>query len=196
MTDIGIPDSLSIVNGPEDGSTFAILRSPFTIGRDSTCAVHVLLDTAVQLEHARLAVVSDGYRVRSVAGAPVFVGGKRAGVVRSRILTSGKILRIGNTELVLQCASGGLASRSRGIAAENDIVWLFRRSAARMRVRLWLLSRWLLALPRVLLSRGKLALMGVFVVCFVLFPGFRTAVWGLFFRIRSAVFTIIDQISQ
>lgn len=120
------PDMLEIINGPEDGTEFPINRAPVIVGSDIGCAVNVRLDETVQLQHARLTAVGDGYRVRKIRGGHLAVGGKKAGMVRSRILREGHILQVGNTELYLRCASDGLAKRSRGLPMESDLVWFIR----------------------------------------------------------------------
>lgn len=132
------PDLLEIINGPEDGTEFPISRAPVILGSDFGCAVNVRLDEDVQSLHARLTAVSDGYRVRKLRGGVLKVNGKNAGVIRSRILREGDILRAGNTELYLRCAADGLAKRSRGLPTENDVAWCLRVLGG----KLWELGWW------------------------------------------------------
>lgn len=127
MMDQGYADALAVINGPEDGAEFALTRSPITIGQAADCAVVVRLDNTIQDKHATATAVAGGYRIRSAAGGPVYVGGKRTGSVRSRVLRPGEVLRIGHTEFVLECAPGGLASRSRGLSIESDGIWFLRK---------------------------------------------------------------------
>ncbi|MCF6286691.1 MAG: FHA domain-containing protein [Candidatus Hydrogenedentes bacterium] len=126
------PDMLEVINGPEDGTEFPISRAPVIIGMDLGCEVNVRLDEGIERFHARLTAVSDGYRVRKIRGGRLCVNGKRAGVLRSRILREGGILEVGNTEFCLKCASDGLAKRSRGLPAESDLVWTIQTFAKRL----------------------------------------------------------------
>lgn len=120
------PDMLEVINGPEDGTEFPINRAPVIAGRDPGCAVNVRLDESVQPFHARLTAVSDGYRVRRIGPGTLRVNGRKAGVIRSRILRDGGILCMGRTELYLCCAPDGLARRSRGLPTESDFAWCLR----------------------------------------------------------------------
>ncbi|MBI2421816.1 MAG: hypothetical protein HYV27_03220 [Candidatus Hydrogenedentes bacterium] len=123
MKGVGYPDRLEVVNGPEDGTTFTLVRTPLDIGADPACAVHLRLDGAIRRIQARLTVVSDGYRVRALDRQPVYVNGKRAGLIRSRILRNQGTLQVGNTRLALVCSNGGLAERSHGLPTESDAWW-------------------------------------------------------------------------
>tara|TARA_R110001592_G_scaffold138144_2_gene356734 strand:- start:615 stop:1202 length:588 start_codon:yes stop_codon:yes gene_type:complete len=125
------PDMLEVINGPEDGTEFPISRAPVIVGMDLGCDVNIRLDEAIELFHARLTVVSDGYRVRKIRGGRLSVNGKRAGVLRSRILREGEILEVGNTEFYLRCAPDGLARRSRGIPSESDAFWMLQTGIKR-----------------------------------------------------------------
>ncbi len=129
----GFPDHLEIVNGPEDGTRFPINRTPMDIGCDGSCGIFVALDPEVKRHHARVTVVSDGYRIRRLGGAgPVYVNGKRVGIIRSRIVRHAGIVRVGDTELCLLAAPEGLASRSYGLPTESDIAWLLRLLGAQV----------------------------------------------------------------
>ena len=123
MRPSGTPDCFCIINGPEDGAEYPIHRVPFTMGSDFKCAVNPRLDKTVHDEQARVTVVSDGYRVRSIRGLPVYVNGKRTGGILSRIVRNGDIVQLGHTLITLDCAPDGLVSRSQGIDYENDFVW-------------------------------------------------------------------------
>ena len=129
-------DQFEVINGPEDGSIFHLIRSPVDIGRDGQyCGITLQMDQRVSALHARVTVVSNGYRIRSFGGNSVMVNGKRAGTIRSCFVRSGDIVRIGQTELALYCAEEGLARRSQGIASESDFAWalhLFRRRVVRL----------------------------------------------------------------
>jgi len=122
-------DTLVVVNGPEDGNTFPILRSPLLVGTGQACTAALTLDQTVHPLQAKLTAVSDGYRVRSMSPAPVYIDGKRAGMYRSRVLRAGGDLKVGHTLITLRCAPGGLASRSRGIATDNDFLFALKALA-------------------------------------------------------------------
>lgn len=142
-------DVFEVINGPEDGMEFPISRTPVDIGRDPGCGIHVGFDPDLKPFHARVTVVSEGYRIRRLAGSPVYVNGKRVGMIRSRIVRHGGFLLVGNTELAVRCVADGLASRSMGLPSESDIGWLLRilaRGAART---LW----WMMRLLRALTGR-------------------------------------------
>lgn len=116
-------DLLHVVNGPEDGVGFPLVRTPVEVGSDPAAPIRLSLDPGVEPLHALVTVVSEGYRVRRTAGEPVFVDGKRAGMFRSRVLRDGQMIQVGQTLLCLECAPGGLAKRSRGMASQSDLVW-------------------------------------------------------------------------
>lgn len=126
MEAYGSPDTFEVINGPEDGTEFPMTRSPVDIGGDPSCGIVIQCDRDVQRVHARITVVSEGYRIRKRHGGAVHVDGKRAGKIRSRIVRHGGVLRVGNTELALQCAPDGLASRSHGLPQESDLGWALR----------------------------------------------------------------------
>lgn len=119
-------DAFEIVNGPEDGVAFPIIRSPFNIGASADCAVYLNFDKKVFPEHARVNVVSNGYRIRSISGNPIYVNEKRSGLVWARIARSGDVVRIGETSFCIVCAPDGLAKRSIGMPTESNLVWLVR----------------------------------------------------------------------
>lgn len=119
-------DAFEIVNGPEDGVAFPIIRSPFNIGASGDCAVYLNFDKKVFPEHARVNVVSNGYRIRSTSGTPVYINEKRSGMVWARIARSGDIVRVGETSLCVVCAPDGLAKRSIGMPTDSNLVWLLR----------------------------------------------------------------------
>ncbi len=126
----GYSDYLAVVNGPEDGNQFPILRYPFEVGNEPSCAVCLRLDNTVRGVHARLSAVEGGYSVRAMSSAPVYVSRKRAGLVRSRVLKNGEHLKVGHTEFVLRCVEDGVANRSKGIITESDALWALRQSVS------------------------------------------------------------------
>ncbi len=121
-------DCFIVVNGPEDGTEFPVVRTPLFIGKDPACAIHLRLDPKVRDRHAQATVVADGYRVRRWDTAPVYVQGKRAGAFRSRVVRAGGTVQVGNTLLLLECAPDGLARRSHGVAAMGDLQWAVRQA--------------------------------------------------------------------
>ena len=44
MSPAGRPDCLHVVNGPEDGAEFFLVRAPAHVGSDPSCSVHLTLD--------------------------------------------------------------------------------------------------------------------------------------------------------
>lgn len=183
-------DCLIVVNGPEDGTEFPLVRGPVQIGRSPSCAVNIRLDENVRDVHALVTAVSDGYRVRRLAEAPVYVDGRRAGMFWSRIVRSGGYLQVGQTLLALECAPDGLASRSLGLASENDVAWTLRQLVK---------GSWRLALGvirfvlRVAGPRfGKWALFAiVFGALYVLWPAFHNVVWRTYWAIYYQVRPLI-----
>lgn len=168
------PDCLVVVNGPEDGAEFPIARTPLKIGRDAACVVNLRLDDAVRPVHAVVTVVSDGYRIRRADTAPVYVNGKRAGIFRSRIMRSGGIVQVGNTELCLECAPDGLASRSHGVIGEIDLSWTWPLKQG-FRTLLSLLLG-ILAVPYGILRsllRSWLVIIAVVILLYMFWPRFR-----------------------
>lgn len=127
-----VHDTLTVTKGPEDGSEFALTTSPVFIGKDSSCFVFLQFDVNVQPIHARASVTRHGYRIRSAEGAPVYVADRRAGMIRSRTLRPGQILRVGYTDLVLGCALEGQAATSSDRWTESDFVWLGRAGVSRI----------------------------------------------------------------
>lgn len=130
MRAAGQADCFVVVNGPEDGTEFPVVRAPFHIGHDRGCTVNVRLDKGVDNFHALVTVVSDGYRIRRTGGRPVFVNGRPAGPLKSEIVRDGGMVQVGQTLLILDCSPDGLARRSRGIVSESDFGWAFQRVLA------------------------------------------------------------------
>ncbi len=119
-------DRFEIINGPEDGVSFSISRTPLDIGADPQCGIFINFDPFVRAVHARATVVSGGYRIRALSADPVYVNGERSGMVLARVAHSGDVVRIGNTSLVLMCVPDGLAERSVGVPMESNLAWLAR----------------------------------------------------------------------
>lgn len=194
MREAGRPDCLTIVNGPEDGTEFALTRAPFALGTDPDCGVCPRLDRTIQPVHARGWPAPDGYRVRCASGAPVYVNGKRAGLVRSRMLRDGDILMAGHTEFVLECAPDGLAGRSRGLVFESDAVWALRafiKGAFRAGAALVGLAAGLLGMA---LRRWKGLATAAAIGLFFVYPPFRGFVYGVIHLALGIVRTVLGQL--
>jgi len=129
MRESGFQDRFEIVNGPEDGAEFPIAARTFSIGADPDCEAQIRLDSSVRPVHARASVTAGGYRIRRMAEAPVYVDGKRAGTLRSRVVRPGGYVQVGQTMLCLECAPEGIMSRSQGAVMENDLIWIVRHGS-------------------------------------------------------------------
>ncbi len=173
MRAAGLPDSLTVINGPEDGAEFPIVRTPVAIGQNPGCSVQIRLDRSVQPVHVSLNTVSSGYRIRSASNAPVHVNGKRAGKVRSRIARSGDVIRIGHTELVLECAPDGLAGRSRGISTDGDFVFSIKTALSGIFNGSWRLIRSIMRFPLYILRTKKLMFLILFIGLYNFVPAFH-----------------------
>lgn len=171
-------DCFVVVNGPEDGTEFPVVRTPFYIGQDPSCAAHIRLDNTVQPFHALVTGVSEGYRVRSLNAAPVFVGGKRAGMLRSRTIRSSGYIQVGHTILAVECAPDGLANRSRGIVSESDFGWALRQGARALLTGAFRLARALIEVCTRLLT-SWLTILAILILLYLLWPGFRFYVNGI-----------------
>ncbi len=130
-------DRLVVIDGPEDGTQFPIVRTPLYAGSDAGCQANLRLDTAIHPYHAIVTAVSGGYRVRSAKGYPVYVNGKRAGIVRSRILRPGGELRVGHTTLTVDLAPDGLARRTRQALHDSDLGWAIRKFSTLLGKNTW-----------------------------------------------------------
>ena len=169
------PDCFVVVNGPEDGTEFPIVRGPFYIGHDPSCMVNIRLDPAVRSFHALVSVVSDGYRVRRSDETPVYVNGRRAGMFRSRFVRSGGCIQVGQTTLCLECAPDGLASRSFGMVTESDFAWAVRSGAR----SLFRLGRGLLRFLSTVFGRllgSWVAIGAIMALLYLTWPQFRYTV--------------------
>lgn len=186
----GYADGLAVINGPEDGAEFALTRSPITIGQAADCAVVVRLDNTIQDHHATASAVAGGYRIRFLTGAPVYVGGKRTGSVRSRVLRPGEVLRVGYTEFVLECAPGGLASRSRGLTVEGDAIWLARKLIGAVTGLIGSLFSLVFSMLRGIQRRWKWIAFPGFLFLFWFAPPFRNFVY----RLINTVLGIVNNI--
>ncbi|MCC6488803.1 MAG: FHA domain-containing protein [Candidatus Hydrogenedentes bacterium] len=186
MRAAGQAECFVIVNGPEDGTEFPIVRAPFHVGSDTSCPVQVRLDQDVSDLHALVTVVSDGYRVRSTGRGPVLVNGKRAGTLKSRIVRNGGMVQIGHTLLAVDCSPDGLARRSRGIVSESDLGWAAQEGA----LSLWRFVRrtasFLLEMLRRLLT-SWLAIASILFLLFLFWPAFQQRVMGVVWYVYYSI---------
>ena len=170
-------DMLTVINGPEDGAEFSIVRAPFTIGSADSCFVNIRLDSEVSGIRAEGNAVEDGYSIRSMSKAPVYVNGKKAGRFHSKVLRAGQLLKVGATELVLECAQGGLASRSKGIKPRGDSARfaksLFSGGFARGAMLLTRAYAYIRRFMWGVLKRWKFTIIAALVLGFFFVPGFR-----------------------
>ena len=186
----GEPDAFVVVNGPEDGAEFPVVRAPFHIGFDPSCAVNIRLDTAVRGFGALVTAVSDGYRIRRTDRSPVYVNGKRAGAFRSRIVRSGGSIQIGHTLLCLECSADGLARRSHGIVSESDFGWAVQRVLVGIfRAGVRLFGGVLRIVGRILTS--WLAMAAIVFLLYEFWPAFHGIVSSLF---RTVYYTVMRAI--
>ncbi|MDQ1256015.1 MAG: hypothetical protein QG656_610 [Candidatus Hydrogenedentes bacterium] len=175
MSSMTQSDCFTIVNGPEDGTEFPVVRAPFYIGQDPACTVNPRLDSAVRKKHAEVTCVSDGYRIRRADTAPIYVNGKRVGTFRSRILRHGGLIRVGNTVLCLECAEDGLASRSHGIAAVSDAAWAIKQIVSWLFGLVWSILHGLRRVFGRLLGNW-MAMVAIVIVVMIFWPQFRHTV--------------------
>ena len=170
-------DMLTVINGPEDGAEFSIVRAPFTIGGVDSCFINIRLDSGVFGIQAEGNAVEDGYSIRIMSDAPVYVNGKKVGRYRSKVLRAGQLLKVGATDLMLECAQGGLASRSKGIKPRGDgarlAKSLFFGGYARGAMILTRAYAFIRRLMWAILKRWQFATIAALVLGYFFVPGFR-----------------------
>jgi hypothetical protein len=166
-------DYIAIVNGPEDGKEFPLVRSPFQIGYQPTCAVCIELDRSVQPVHAQVQAVAGGYSIRPLTASQVLVDGKKVGMYRSRTLRPGRRMQVGKTMFVLRCSRDGLARKSRGLSIESDFRWALRRLSVSLAQ---FATSAFLTVPRLLVQNWKLGLIVALIVAMGVSPSFRGSV--------------------
>jgi hypothetical protein len=132
----GLYDEFEIINGPEDGSLFPLVRVPAYLGAGADCAVQIATDPAVLPRHVCITAASSGFRLRLVEGGGVMVNGRRAGRLFSRIAREGDVVRVGNTYLVLRTSPEGLARRSMGLAPDSDFLFALGKVGRMVRLLL------------------------------------------------------------
>jgi len=186
MKEAGYPDSFVISNGPEDGIEFPITTGPVSIGRADECDVQVRLDRTVQDLHARATRKSKGYRIRSLTAASALVDGKRAGVLRSRVLRTGGKLQVGHTELTLRCSQDGYASQGWGSVLEYDLVWVLRAGISKVFTLLGVALGVSLVGLRFVLRRWWIPLLAIAAACYFAIEPFRNLVNEMFEALREA----------
>lgn len=179
MTQRAPTDMLVAINGPEDGASFPLVRTPIYIGCDPTCQAHVRLDSFILPCHVMVTAVHDGYRVRAVQGPNVYVDGKPVGYIRSRTLRPGGELQIGHTLFTVQLAPDGLAKRSHGLRRDSDMVWAVRQGARAFVDRLARTGSFLFNWESGLLTNWKAWIILGVVGTYSLWPGLRSTINSL-----------------
>lgn len=175
-------DSFIVVNGPEDGVQFPVVRTPLQAGRGAGCGVNITLDDYVEGVMAEISAVAGGYRIRRVGPGSVYVSQQPVGRLRSRVVRPGEGIQLGQTLLVLDTVPHGLASRSRDLASESDAAWILRRCARLAWRGVRAVERTLKSMLRGLLG-SKLVLLGLLVAAYVFIAPFRRVVDHTFLRI-------------
>lgn len=188
MRAAGQADCFVVVNGPEDGAEFPVVRAPFHIGHDSGCTVTLRLDKGIEDFHALVSVVSDGYRIRRARDKAIYVNGRPAGALKSQIVRDGGMVQLGQTLLILDCSPDGLARRTRGIASDSDLVWAVREGAKHAWAFLRNAAIGLFRLARRIVT-SWMALLAIAVVLYIAWPQFR---WWL----QYAVAWVWVQVTQ
>jgi hypothetical protein len=194
MATAGEIDQIVIVNGPQDGTEFPIIRAPFDLGRDRSCTVHIDLDSSVQPLHARVSAVPKGYRIRNCGAGSVFVDAKRVRSYRSRVVRSRGLVQVGHTLLMVRCAPDGLAARSHHVIGQSDLIWLGQHALHEVFLALRSVCLWLYRLICRVLS-SWMGVCAVLVLLYIFWPAGRTFVndfvsrfyLGLLQRFLSAV---------
>jgi len=185
-------DAFVVVNGPEDGAEFPVTKGQVVFGSEPGCTVSVRLDETVAATHARATVVSDGYLIRASGPSAVYVNGRRAGLVFSRIVRHGGRVQLGGTMLVCRCAPEGLACRSRGIRHANDLAWALRKVSGGFA---WLLGRLYKSARHFVRFRmsGTMFPIALLVGVYVFYPPFRFWVHQMAGWIGSMVRYLVAQ---
>ncbi|HIA47413.1 MAG TPA: hypothetical protein EYN96_05450 [Candidatus Hydrogenedentes bacterium] len=186
MRSAGSPDVFIVLNGPQDGTEFPVGASAIQIGQEGSCTVNLLLDQDVQPIHATATAMGKGYTIRATTNSPVIVEGKKATRFKSRVLGSGEIMRVGYTDLMLECSPDGMSSRSQGIALQNDFGW-----AAKNLVKI--AFRILEQLGRLMLLLPKFAMRHWFItiILIVILAGYVPVIGNIFDQIVDRVKSII-----
>ena len=189
MRSPGQADCLVVVNGPEDGTEFPLVRTPFHIGNDSGCTVNLRLDKGVEDFHALVTAVSDGYRIRKTDERPIYVDGRPAGTFRSRIVRNGGMVQVGQTLLVLDCSPDGLARRSRGIVSETDFGWAIQEATKKIWTAAQGAASFVYRIARRILTSWT-AVLALLFLAYVFYTPFRSWVyflfWSAWYRIEAA----------
>jgi serine protease Do len=92
--------TLVVTEGPLRGNHFPISRAGLRIGRDDASCQIVLTESTVSREHAMIAPVNGGIRIRNLSGTnPTFVNGRS---VDEAELAEGDLIRIGNSVITYE----------------------------------------------------------------------------------------------
>lgn len=184
MRKAGFPDAFVIINGPQDGTEFPIVEREVLIGSSSQCTVNVVLDRNVLPEHGIATAMAGGYCIRSTSASEIEVNGQRAGRLKSRMIRPGEILRVGYTELQLECSADGMARRSAGVKMPGDLVWFLKdcgRVLAKVGRRIAWMSRGFLRL----VWAHKIVTVITLVAAYFIVPGFDSTIHAAWAWLRN-----------
>ncbi|MFP6581760.1 MAG: FHA domain-containing protein [Candidatus Hydrogenedentota bacterium] len=191
MREAGYPDVFIVINGPQDGTEFPIMENTVKIGQGNSCAINIALDRNVLPFHGIATAVGNGYRIRSTSGGTFLVDGKRAGRLKSRVLQSGGIMRVGYTELQLDCSLDGISRRSKGIKIPSDFVWAVKEIGKGLRVVLGTLLGFIIKVPGFALRHKILSLVALLLVIrFV--PGLYRIVYPLIKGVQTSFLNLFS----
>ena len=163
MRAAGMPDVFIVMNGPQDGAEFPIGSPAIQIGSENSCAVNLQLDQNVQGVHAIATAMGSGYTIRATTNAPVIVEGKKATQMKSRVIRPGEMMRVGYTDLLLECSPDGMSSRSQGISVQNDFGFAANNIGKSLLGILKLLWRLVLLIPKWAMRHWILTIIILFV---------------------------------
>lgn len=186
MRPAGSPDVFIVLNGPQDGNEFPVGAPKIQIGQDNSCMVNLQLDQNVRPIHAIAMATGKGYSIRASTDSHVTVDGKRAGRFKSRLIRPGKIMRVGYTDLMLECSPDGMAGRSQGIVLQNDFVWALTKLLKCVVDLVEKLGRLILTLPRYA-WRHKILTIVVLVVASRYVPGLDNIFGQLFGTVKGLI---------
>lgn len=191
MREAGYPDAFIVINGPQDGTEFPVMENTVKIGQGNACAINIALDRNVSPFHGIATAVGNGYRIRSTSGGTILVDGKRAGRLKSRVLQSGGILRVGYTDLQLECSLDGIARRSQGIKIPSDFVWAVKETGRGLMTVLGTLVGLVMKIPGFGLRHKMLSLV-VLILMIRFVPGVYRTIYPLIERVQNVFLNLFN----
>ncbi len=180
-------DTIAVINGPEDGNLYPIVKPPCFVGSDISCGVQIRLDRSVQGRHVMLTPANGGYRVRCLTTVPAFVNGRRVGQFHSLVLCPGGELRVGYTTLTLKAPADGLAQRFRGVDLHGDLSWTLRLIGSTTRSAVSGVVSLLTTIFGGLLRHWKIAIPLGLVIGYAFVPPVRNLILWAIYYIRVAL---------